>query len=80
MKPSDQEEKRQAKLKPAIVSLYKITDTLDCINNCLFDLPLASRLALKSHEQTAWTNVVTSTVRQSKAEPAGLIAKMCGTV
>jgi hypothetical protein len=72
---ADQEAKRKAKLKPAIVALYKTADKLDYLDKRLFDLPLVDRLDQKSHEQTAWINVVTPTVRQAKAEAADKIHK-----
>jgi hypothetical protein len=37
---ADQEEKRKAKLKPAIVALSKTADTLDYLDKHLFELPL----------------------------------------
>jgi hypothetical protein len=65
---ADQEAKRQAKLKPAIVALYETAATLPYLDKRLFELPLIDRLDLKSHEQTAWINVTTPTVRQAKTE------------
>jgi hypothetical protein len=62
--------KLEAQLKPAIVALNKTANTLDYyLDKRLFDLPLAARLELRSHEQSAWINVVvTPTVRQAKAK------------
>jgi hypothetical protein len=67
---ADKEAKRQAKLKPAIVALYQAADKLDYLDKRLFELTLDKRLDTKSHEQTAWINLVTPTVRQAKAEAA----------
>jgi hypothetical protein len=68
--------KRKAKLKPAIVALYKTADTLDCLNKQLFNLHLPTRLdKQKSHEEMAWINLATTTVRQAKAEAAGHIPR-----
>ena len=61
MDTANREQKRKAKLKPAIVALYKTTTKLDNLDQRLFALPLAARLAahlaarlnLRSHEQTA---------------------------
>jgi hypothetical protein len=70
-----QEEKRKAKLKPAIVAVFKTAETLDYLDRRLFDLTLDKGLGQKSHEQTAWINVVTPTVRQAKAEADDHIRK-----
>ena len=59
----DQEAKCKAKLKPAIVALYETSASLDYLDRRFFKLPLDKRLDLKSHEQTAWINVVTPNVR-----------------
>jgi len=67
---ADQEEKRKAKLKPAIVALYESANKLDYLDRRLFEMPLLARLDLKSDQQTAWINQVTPTVRQAKAEAA----------
>ena len=72
---ADQEAKRKAKLKPAIVALYKTAEKLDYLDKRLFDLTLEVRLGLKSHEQAAWINVTTPTVRQAKAEAADKIQR-----
>jgi hypothetical protein len=70
---TDHEAKRKAKLKPAIVDLYKTVAKLDYLDKRLFDLPLLARLlGLKSHEQTAWINVV---ARQAKTEAADHIQR-----
>ena len=42
---ADQEAKRNAKLKPAIVALYKTSEKLDYLDKCLFDLPLLPSLS-----------------------------------
>ena len=56
---ADQEAKRKAKLKPAIIALHKTAAKLNELDKRLFHLPvLAPRLGLKSHEQTAWIDVV----------------------
>ena len=75
IKAADQEAKRKAKLKPAIMALYQTAATLDYLDKRLFELPLLARLDLKSYEQTAWINVVTPTVRQCKAETADKLQK-----
>jgi hypothetical protein len=67
--------KRKAKLRPAIVALYQTADKLDYLDKRLFELPLDKRLELKSHEQAAWVNVTTPTVRQAKAEAADKIQR-----
>ena len=73
---ADQERKRKAKLKPAIVALYNTAASLDYLDKRLFTLPLSERLTLRSHEQEAWINVVTPTVRQAKAEAADHTQRM----
>lgn len=46
----------------------KTAEKLDYLDKRLFDLPLLARLlGLKSHEQTAWINMV---ARQAKTEAA----------
>ena len=72
---ADQEAKRKAKLKPAIVALYESGKKLDYLDRRIFDLPLDKRLDLKSHEQTAWINLHTPTVRQALAEAADKLQK-----
>jgi hypothetical protein len=72
---ADQELKRKAKLQPAIVALYMTAATLDYLDRRLFDLTLKQRLGQNSHEQAAWINVVTPTVRQAKAEADDHIRK-----
>ena len=66
----DQEEKRKAKLRPAVVALCEAAAKLDCLDRRLFELPLKDRLLLKSHEQKAWLNDNTPAVRQATAEAA----------
>ena len=60
---ADQESKRKANLKPAIVALYKAADEVDYryLDKRLF-LP-SGRSALQSAEQLARINMVTPTVR-----------------
>ncbi len=65
---ADQEAKRKAKLRPAIVALYQTSATLKYLDKRLFALPLDKRLDLNSSEQRAWISLVTPTVRQAKAE------------
>ena len=65
---ADQEAKRKAKLRPAIVALYQTSATLTYLDKRLFALPLDKRLDLNSSEQRAWISLVTPTVRQAKAE------------
>jgi hypothetical protein len=72
---ADKEAKRKAKLKPAIADLYKTADKLEYLDKRLFELTLDDRLGKKSHEQTAWINVVTPKVRQAKAEAADKLLK-----
>jgi hypothetical protein len=67
---ADQERKAKAKLKPAIVALYRTVAHLDYLDKRMFSRPLAERLLQSSREQTAWIDIVTPTVRQAKAEAA----------
>ena len=63
---------------PAIVAaLYQTAAKLNYLDKRLFKLPLVlAWLNLKSHEQTAWINVVTQTVWQEcKAEAADKVQK-----
>ena len=72
---ADQEAKRKARLKPAIVALYQTAAMLDYLDKRLFELPLLARLDLKSHEQTTWINVITPPIQQCKAEAADKLQK-----
>ena len=72
---ADQEAKRKAKLRPEIVALYESGKKLNYLDRRIFDLPLDKRLGLKSHEQTAWINLHTPTVRQALAEAADKLKK-----
>ena len=71
----DQEAKRKAKLKPAIVALYEAGKKLTYLDRCIFELPLLARLDHKSHEQTAWIDLHTPTFRQALAEAADKLQK-----
>jgi hypothetical protein len=71
---ADQEAKRKAELKLAIVALHKAADKPDCFDERLFEAPILTRLDdHKSHDQTAWINVVMPTARQAKADAADKI-------
>jgi hypothetical protein len=63
---------QEAKLKPAIIALCKTANLPDCLDERLFEIPiLLTRLDChKSNDKEAWTNVVTPTVLQAKAETA----------
>ena len=54
----------------AVVALCAAAAKLDCLDRQLFEMPLTARLLLKSHEQKAWLNVNTPTVRQATAQAA----------
>jgi hypothetical protein len=60
-------ENRNAKLKPAIVALYKTAEKLDYLDTRLFTLPLVDRPTQKSSE-TAWINVVTLTANRPTSQ------------
>jgi hypothetical protein len=56
-------ESKNATIKPDIMALYKMADSLDNL-----DKLLSNCLKLRSQEQAAWINMVKPTVCQAKAE------------
>jgi hypothetical protein len=50
-------------------------EKLDCLDKRLLDLPLVNRFDQRSHNQTAWINVVTPTDRQAKPDAADKIQR-----
>jgi hypothetical protein len=68
---ADQELKRKAKLRPAIVALCAAAAKLNYLDKRIFDLPLDTRLdKTSSSDQAAWMNLNTPTVRIAKAAAA----------
>jgi len=65
----------KSQVKPAIVALYKSGKKLIYFDIHIFYLPLLARLDHKSHEQTAWIELHTLTVRQAQAEVADKLQK-----
>ena len=72
---SETRSQAETRLKPAIVALYRAGKKLNYLNRHIFELPLLARLDLKSHEQTAWINLHTPTVRQAQAEAVDKLQK-----
>jgi hypothetical protein len=69
---ADQEEKRKAKLRPNVVALYADADKLLHLDKQLFEMPLDLRLLTQSHDQSAWINLVTPTVRIAGRKPTSI--------
>jgi hypothetical protein len=68
---ADQELKRKAKLRPAIVALHTAPAQLTYLDKRIFDLPLDTRLdKTTSSDQAAWIKMHAPTVRIAKAAAA----------
>jgi hypothetical protein len=67
---ADQEAKRKAKLRPAIVALHAAADKLDYLDKRLFEITLLTRLGKSADDQAAWINVVTPAIRIATADAA----------
>jgi hypothetical protein len=68
---ADQELKRKAKLRPAIVALCTAAAQLTYLDKHIFDLPLDTRLdKTTSSNEAAWINLHAPTVRIAKASAA----------
>jgi hypothetical protein len=68
---ADQELKRKAKLRPAIVALHAAAAKLNYLDKHIFDLPLDTRLdKTSSSDQSAWINLNARTLRIAKTAAA----------